>query len=91
MKNVQSTITLLDSAYYNVIADKVVDTTNRSFNCNGKVDKVFSNGWCPVSEIKRCNAEGGILYGRIRNELVPSGIYHLVQVENTVIKQEVLV
>jgi hypothetical protein len=44
-----------------------------------KVKKLWSNGWCPVTQFKV--DDYGRVYGRIANELVPVDYYNHVEVE----------
>ena len=73
-------VLLLDSKEFEKINGKVFYRTNyHSFNMKKYVAKLWSNGWCPVSQFK-VDTEGNV-YGRIANELVPSGFYNNVVIE----------
>lgn len=73
-------VLLLDSKEFAKAEGKVFYHANyHSFNMKNYVEKVWSNGWCPVSQFK-VDTEGN-LYGRIANELVPSGYYNNVAIE----------
>ena len=68
-------ILLLDAKEFSKVEGKVFHYTNyHSFNMNNRVAHIWSNGWCPVSQFK-VDIEGNI-YGRIVNELIPTGIYN---------------
>lgn len=73
-------VLLLDAKEFAKTEGKVFLKANYySFFVKNKVEKIWSNGWCPISKFK-VDAEGNI-YGRIANELVPSGYYNNVTVE----------
>lgn len=78
-------ILLLDAKEFSKVEGKVFYYTNyHSFNMNNRVANIWSNGWCPVSQFK-VDTEGNI-YGRIANEIIPTGIYSNIIVrtnENT--------
>ena len=68
-------ILLLDAKEFSKVKGKVFYYTNyHSFNMNSRVAHIWSNGWCPVSQFKV--DIGGNIYGRIVNELIPTGIYN---------------
>ena len=68
-------ILLLDAKEFAKVEGKVFYYANyHSFNMKNYVTQTWSNGWCPVSQFK-ADTKGNV-YGRIANELVPSGIYN---------------
>ena len=68
-------ILLLDTKEFAKVEGKVFCYTNyHSFNMKKYVAHIWSNGWCPVSQFK-VDTKGNI-YGRIANELIPTGIYN---------------
>ena len=72
-------VLLLDSKEFEKVEGKVFYYTNyHSFNMKKYVSHVWSNGWCPVSRFK-VDSEGNI-YGRIANELIPTGVYNNIVV-----------
>lgn len=78
-------ILLLDKKEFAKIEGKVFYKGEyHSFNMKAKVEKTWSNGWCPVSLFKV--DESGNVYGRIANELVPAGYYNNVVVNSEKIK-----
>lgn len=73
-------VLLLDAKEFAKVDGKVFYHANyHSFNMKNYVKKTWSNGWCPVSQFK-VDTDGN-LYGRIANELVPSGYYNYVVIE----------
>ena len=68
-------ILLLDAKEFARVEGKVFYYTNyHSHNMKNKVTHIWSNGWCPVSQFK--TDKNGNVYGRIANELIPTGIYN---------------
>lgn len=73
-------VLLLDAKEFSKVEGKVFYYTNyHSINMKKYVEKLWSNGWCPVSQFKA--DKNGNVYGRIANELVPSGYYNNVAIE----------
>ena len=67
-------VLLLDAKEFAKVEGKVFHYTNyHSFNMKNQVGKLWSNGWCSVSQFK-VDAQGNV-YGRIANELIKSGYY----------------
>ena len=69
-------ILLLDVKEFSKVEGTVFERGSYSFNVKDKVEKIWSNGWCPVTQFKV--DKDGRIYGRIANELVPSGYYNNV-------------
>ena len=72
-------ILLLDIKEFTSTQGTIFERGSYSFNMKTKVEKLCSNGWCPVTQFKVDDC--GRVYGRIANELVPAGYYNHVEIE----------
>ena len=74
-------VTLLDAKEYAKVKGKEFNRQLTSYNMRKYTGRLWSNGWCPISVMKK--TEDGNIYGRIANELVPTGIYNGITVTST--------
>lgn len=72
-------ILLLDVKEFATVQGTIFERGSYSFNMKAKVEKLWSNGWCPVTQFKVDDC--GKVYGRIANELVPEDYYNNVVIE----------
>ena len=72
-------IILLDVREFGYVKGTIFERGSYSFNMKMKAEKLWSNGWCPVTQFKV--TDDGTIYGRIANELVPVDYYNNVSIE----------